>query len=142
MRGALSDLKAAPAVWAGVWLSLVVSQTAVCTIVAARRAIDAAYHGPDAGLGANLSGPAMLFSVVIAVFVMLWVVTAALNQRRHQLALLVLQGATPWQLLFGNLAIIIILFIVAAVASSLLTPLAAPYLFDLLARAFELKLTY
>ena len=142
MRGALSDLKAAPAVWAGVWLSLIVSQTAVCTIVAARRAIDAAYHGPDAGLGANLSGPAMLFSVVIAVFVMLWVVTAALNQRRHQLALLVLQGATPWQLLFGNLAIIIVLFILAAVASSLLTPLAAPYLFDLLARAFELKLTY
>lgn len=84
----------------------------------------------------------MVFSVLIAVFVLLWVVTAALNQRRNQLALLVLQGATPVQLLIRNLAILVVLFIAAAVVSCLLTPVVTPYLFALLIKAFNLSLTY
>jgi putative ABC transport system permease protein len=142
MRGALSDVKAAPVVWGAVWFSLVVAQTVLCSIVSARTAIDLDYHGPDQGIGASLAGPVMLFSVVIAVFVILWVVTAALNQRRRQLALLVLQGATSLQLLIRNLAILVVLFISAAVVSCILTPVATPYLFSLLTRAFDLSLTY
>lgn len=142
MRGALSDLKAAPIVWAAVWFSLVVSQTVMCSIVAARTAVDLDYHGSEQGMGTNLTGPVMVFSVIIAVFVILWVVTAALNQRRHQLALLVLQGATALQLLIRNLLIIIVLFLVAAVISCLLVPVVTPYLFSLLIKAFNLSLTY
>lgn len=142
MKGALSDIKAAPMVWGAVWFAMVISQTVVCAIIAARTAIDLGYHGPDEGMGSSITGPAMIFSVIVAVFVMLWVVTSALNQRRHQLALLVLQGALPWQLLFRNVIIVIALFALAAIASCLLVPVATPFLFHLLVRPFDLQVAY
>lgn len=142
MRGALKDLRASPVVWGAVWLALVVSQTVMCSIVAARSAIDLSYHGPDKGLSSSLSGPIIAFSIIMAVFVMLWVVTAAFNQQRRQLALLALQGATPIQLLVRNLLVIVVLFVLAVVVSCLLTPMVAPYLFSLMTKAFSLSLAY
>lgn len=142
MKGALSDLRAAPIVWGAVCLTMFVSQTIMCSIIAARTAIDLGYRGPDEGMGSSITGPAMIFSVIVSVFVMLWVITSALNQRRHQLALLVLQGALPWQLLLRNLLIVMALFVLAIVASSILVPVVTPLLFGLLVKPFNLQVTY
>ena len=49
MIGALPELKAAPMVWSAVLLAMVVSQTALCSILAVSTIIDQSYQGPGTG---------------------------------------------------------------------------------------------
>lgn len=143
MRRSLSELKAAPLVWVGVWLSMIASQTMLCSIFAVHAVIDMDYHGRNADdMASNVTSVPMVFTVVAAVLVLLWVISSALDQRRHQLALLVLQGAMPWQLLAMNILAILILFILAAVVSCLLTPLVAPIICALITNSFDMTLPY
>ena len=51
MRGALSELKAAPMVWSAVLLAMVVSQTVTCSLIAIATIIDQDYQGPEQELG-------------------------------------------------------------------------------------------
>lgn len=142
MRGALSELKAAPMVWSAVLLAMVVSQTVICSLIAVAAIIDQDYQGPEQELGSSYTGPALAFSVIITVAVLLWVMNSALNQRRHQLALMVLQGALPWQLLAWNLLIVMGLFILSVAATCLLLPVITPLIFAMVTNPLDLHLTY
>ena len=142
MRGALSELKAAPMVWSAVLLAMVVSQTVICSLIAIATIIDQDYQGPEQVLGSTYTCPALAFSVIITIAVLLWVMNSALNQRRHQLALMVLQGALPWQLLAWNLLIVMGLFILSIAATCLLLPVITPLIFAMVTNPLDLHLTY
>ncbi|WEV63465.1 hypothetical protein [Bifidobacterium sp. ESL0732] len=125
MKGILKDLKAAPLVWGAVGLVLVMGQYTLSLFMALqeslKRACDAGCTGPRRDIADMIDLP-MFFLIVMFVFVVLWVVSSALKQRRRQLALLVLQGATPVQLLIRTIVVVAVLFVLANVVAFVLVP--------------------
>ncbi|MDF7641065.1 hypothetical protein PT279_05610 [Bifidobacterium sp. ESL0784] len=128
MKGALKDLKAAPMVWGAVGLVLVVGQTMLSLFMALWESLKRACTGSCVGTSGDQSfvmTMPLFFLIVMFAFVVLWTVSSALAQRRRQLALLVLQGATPIQLLMRTIVVVAVLFVVANVAAFVIVPLVA-----------------
>lgn len=129
MKGALKDLKAAPMVWGAVELVLVVGQTMLSLFMALQESLKQACVGSCLGTSRDQSfqmSMPLFFLIIMFAFVVLWTVSSALAQRRRQLALLILQGATPIQLLMRTIAVVAVLFVVANVVPFVVVPLVAP----------------
>ena len=102
MRLLLRDFKDAPLAWSGVALVLIASQTMVgllAMMLSSAKALGDLPGMAEQGRTAyqNLMIP-LVALLVAAVLIVLQVVSSVINQRRRNLALLALQGATPWQL--------------------------------------------
>lgn len=102
MRLLLRDFKDAPLAWSGVILVLIASQTMVGLLAMMLSSAKALGDLPGMAEQShtayqNLMIPFMAL-LVAAVLIVLQIVSSVINQCRRNLALLALQGATPWQL--------------------------------------------
>lgn len=142
MRGLFKDFKDAPVVWGGVFLLLVVVQTLIPTmrIMLSNAAATQGnvVWGTKAGYFFNsMSGLPYPTALIVGVLVVMMVVSAAINQRRRNLALLSLQGATPLQLTLRTCAQVLLLDVVASVVSLACSPSLARLLFPFFATQLE-----
>ena len=121
MRLLLRDFKDAPLAWSGVALVLIASQTMVgllAMMLSSAKALGDLPGMAEQGRTAyqNLMIPFVAL-LVAAVLIVLQVVSSVINQRRHNLALLALQGATPWQLTSLTCLRVLIVALAASVVS-------------------------
>lgn len=121
MRLLLRDFKDAPLAWSGVALVLIASQTTIgllAMMLSSARALGNLPGMAEQGRTAhqNLMIPFVAL-LVAAVLIVLQVVSSVINQRRRNLALLTLQGATPWQLTSLTCLRVLILALAASVVS-------------------------
>ena len=121
MRLLLRDFKDAPLAWSGVVLVLIASQTMVGLIammLSSAKALGDLPGMAEQGRTAcqNLMIPFVAF-LVAAVLIVLQVVSSVVSQRRRNLALLALQGATPWQLTSLTCLRVLVLALAASVVS-------------------------
>ena len=121
MRLLLRDFKDAPLAWSGVALVLIASQTMVgllAMMLSSAKALGDLPGMTEQGRTAyqNLMIPFVAL-LVAAVLIVLQVVSSVVSQRRHNLALLSLQGATPWQLTSLTCLRVFILALAASVVS-------------------------
>ena len=102
MRLILRDFKDAPLAWSGVMLVLTFSQTLLGMLSMMLSSAQALGNLPNSDEQSrtayqNLMIPFVAL-LIAAVLIILQVVSSVIAQRRRNLALLALQGATPWQL--------------------------------------------
>lgn len=125
----LREFKDAPVVWGGVLLLLVVVQTTVSTIMVMLANADTArvsgFQEQAQAFHTELSLLPLPAMLIVSVFVILSVVSSAVNQRRRAIALLTLQGATPTQLTLRVTAQVLLLSVIASLVSLLASPLLA-----------------
>ncbi|OZG59947.1 permease [Bifidobacterium lemurum] len=125
MRLILRDLHDAPLAWSGVMLVLTVSQTMLgllAMMLSSARALGDLPGMDEQSRTAyqNLMIPFVAL-LVAAVLIILQVVSSVITQRRRNLALLALQGATPWQLT----ALTCLRVLILALAASLISLVAS-----------------
>lgn len=122
MRGLIKDFKDASVVWGGVFLLLAVVQILIPTMrimmsnaAASRGNI---VWGEKAGwFVSSMSGLTYPVTLFAGVLVIMMVVSASIQQRRGDLALFSLQGATPMQLTLRTCAQVLLLDVSASVGS-------------------------
>ncbi|MDO4280138.1 MAG: hypothetical protein Q4C56_00770 [Peptococcaceae bacterium] len=142
MRGLLRDFKDAPVVWSGVFLLLTVVQTLipVMRLMLSSAAVmqGNAVWGEKAGwFISSMRGLPYPTTLMVSVLVVMMVVSAAINQRRRDLALLSMQGATPLQLTLRTCAQVFLLDVASSVFSLVLAPTLAHWLFPFFATQLE-----
>ncbi len=131
MRLLLRDFKDAPLAWSGIMLVLIATQTMVGLL--AMMLSSARDLGDLPGMTEqsrtayqNLMIPFVAL-LIAAVLIVLQVVSSVINQRRRNLALLALQGATPWQLTSLTCLRVFILALAASLVSLVVSfPLVRP----------------
>ena len=121
MRLLLRDFRDAPLAWSGVMLVLIASQTMVgllAMMLSSAKALGDLPGMAEQGRTAyqNLMIPFVAL-LVAAVLIVLQVVSSVVSQRRRNLALLSLQGATPWQLTSLTCLRVLVLALAASVVS-------------------------
>lgn len=135
IRSAIREFRAAPVTWASVFVVLSVVQTALGTvsIMLSSSYVQSKIPGMSniaRGVGENQI-ISVVFMIFTAVLVVMQIVVSAINQRRRNLALLSLQGATPWQLTWLTTMQVMCLTFVASLVS-LVSFLIAPKMYSMM----------
>ena len=131
MRLLLRDFKDAPLAWSGIMLVLIATQIMVgllAMMLSSARGLGDLPGMAEQGRTAyqNLMIPFAAL-LIAAVLIVLQVVSSVINQRRRNLALLALQGATPWQLTSLTCLRVFILALAASLVSLVASfPLVRP----------------
>jgi putative ABC transport system permease protein len=142
MRGLIKDFKNTPMVWGGVFLLLIVVQTLIPAMrimmsnAAASRG-DVVWGEKAGWFVGSMSGLTYPVTLFAGVLVIMMVVSASIQQRRSDLALFSLQGATPMQLTLRTCAQILLLDAAASVISLFISPQLARLLFSFFAVQLE-----
>ncbi|BDR55069.1 hypothetical protein KIMH_11800 [Bombiscardovia apis] len=136
MRAIAKSLRSAPGVWIGVFLYLSVVQSVMGAITMVASSYQRTYASVQGDLHQDAENMVHMMeylelplTVIIGVFITLWVVSAAVRNQRKQLALLSMQGATPSQLTLLTEAQVLILGIAATVLSAVVDGFAVPPFF-------------
>lgn len=142
MRGLFKDFKDAPVVWGGVFLLLAIVQTLIPTmrIMLSNATVmqgDAVWGEKAGWFIRSMSGLPYPTTLIVSVLVVMMVVSSAINQRRRDLALLSLQGATPLQLTLRTCIQVFLLDVASSVFSLVLSPKLARWLFPFFATQLE-----
>ncbi|OZG49253.1 FtsX-like permease family protein [Bombiscardovia coagulans] len=135
MKWALNDLKVNKDIWSGVLLVLVVTQTILCSM-GVSMGINSYYMGisdetrdPAKHLASGLS---LVYgtAIILGCLVIMQTLQASIRQRRQELALLSLLGATPRQVLLFTMLQVVVLTLLASLVGLVLSPVLAPRILD------------
>ncbi|AKV55578.1 hypothetical protein BACT_1169 [Bifidobacterium actinocoloniiforme DSM 22766] len=144
MKAILTSLRAAPGVWIGVFLYLSVVQTVMSGMTLIAGSSRYTQANAQGGLAEDayqmtrmMDTDQLPITIIVGVFITLWVVSAAINQQRKQLALLAMQGATPIQLTALMELLVLVLGLTASILSAAVAPLVAPAFFKYLLRTYS-----
>ena len=131
MRSIMRDFRDAPAAWGGVLLVLIVAQSELGMLAMMLSSANELKHRPSMAVAGNTTYQNLMIPfvalVVATVLVLSQVVSSLITQRRRNLALLALQGATPWQLTRLMCLRVLTLTVVATVLACIISvPLTHP----------------
>lgn len=127
MRWLFKDFKAAKGVWGGVAFTIAVCQivlTVLNSVIAIQNDMldDPQWHALTVNYK-YVTSFMLWSSLLMGVLVIFLVMGSAIRQRRRQLALLALQGATPLQLLVITQVQVIVISVAASLVAAVVAPL-------------------